>query len=65
MFETITIDTNIGISPNYIDQEIVFGGLSPFTEYTIVVEGDINAILNPETVMQTTLQASKEISTNN
>ena len=63
--ETINIDTNIGIFPNYVDQAIVFGGLSPFTEYTIVADGSIPwTTLAPLSVVQTTLQASKLINTN-
>lgn len=63
--ETILITTNIGVSPNYIEQVIVFGDLSPFTEYTIVVDGTVNGgiLLTPVMVVRTTLQASKKIFT--
>ena len=32
-----SIDMNIGILPNYEDQELIIGGLSPFTNYLVTV----------------------------
>ncbi|KAI6649738.1 hypothetical protein LOD99_6527 [Oopsacas minuta] len=57
--DTVQITTNIGVFPNYTRQVLDFGGLFPFTEYTITVIGTTltSDVLDPAIAIETTEQA--------
>ncbi|KAI6649737.1 hypothetical protein LOD99_6526 [Oopsacas minuta] len=56
--DSVLIDTNIGMSPNYNDQVLEVVGLFPFTEYTVTVVGILlSTMVSPSVQMATTDQA--------
>ena len=55
---TLTIETNIGMFPNYTDQAVIVDGLTPFTEYLVsVIPVMGQSTLTRVDIYRTTLEA--------
>ena len=60
---TIQITTNIGIFPNYLNQNVTFTDLFPYTDYTISIDGtlSVGGSLNTLTQIRRTDEAGNKM----